>query len=166
MGTMNPGVPGYSIRPATPDDLQQVFEIERRVHVAPWSLENFEAELKKPYAHFLVMTDDETDSTVTGYIVFWLMFNECQILNVAVDLPFRGLGLAKQMIRQTVGMALKKDIKKVLLEVRKSNLAAIQLYQRMHFVIIHVRKGFYSDGEDAYQMALYLEGAEGANLDF
>jgi ribosomal protein S18 acetylase RimI-like enzyme len=41
--------------------------------------------------------------------------------------------------------------------VRKSNASAIALYQGLGFVITHVRKGFYSDGEDAYQMARYLD---------
>jgi ribosomal-protein-alanine N-acetyltransferase len=45
----------------------------------------------------------------------------------------------------------------MVLEVRKSNLPAIQLYQSLQFVITHVRKSFYSDGEDAYQMALSFE---------
>jgi [ribosomal protein S18]-alanine N-acetyltransferase len=152
-----------SLRPATEDDLLQVVEIEKRLHKAPWGMEELKAELAKPYCQFLVMTDDETDSKVMGYIVFWLMFDECNILNVVVDLPYRGMGLAKTMIRQAVNAALRKGIRKVLLEVRKSNQPAIQLYQNMKFTIIHVRKSFYSDGEDAYQMALYLEGP---NLQF
>ncbi len=148
-----------SLRPATPEDLPLVLEIERKVHSAPWGLAEFEAELAKPYCNFLLFTDDETDTQVLGYIVFWLMFDECTVLNVAVDLPHRGLGLAKQMIQSAVKAAIRKDIRKILLEVRKSNQAAIQLYQSQNFVITHVRKGFYSDGEDAYQMALYLQNS-------
>ncbi len=138
-----------------------MLEIERKVHKAPWGEDELRAELAKPYCQFLVMTDDETDSVVLGYIVFWLMFDECTILNVAVDLPHRGMGLAKQMIQAVVKQAVRKDIRKILLEVRKSNHAAIQLYQGQNFVITHVRKGFYSDGEDAYQMALFLQDQDG-----
>jgi [ribosomal protein S18]-alanine N-acetyltransferase len=152
-----------SLRPATEDDLPQILEIERAAHQAPWGQPEFEAELSKPYSQFLVLSDDETDSKVMGYIVFWLMFDECNILNVVVDLPYRGTGLAKKMIRQAVNAAVRKGIRKVLLEVRKSNQAAIQLYQSMRFAVIHVRKGFYSNGEDAYQMALYLDGP---NIEF
>lgn len=68
-----------------------------------------------------------------------------------------GQGLAKKMIRQAAQTALTKGIKKVTLEVRKSNASAIQLYQGLRFVITHVKKGFYSNGEDAYQMVLLLE---------
>ena len=147
-----------SLRPAVEDDIPQILEIERRVHVAPWTEENFRAELAKPYCEFLVCTDDETDSVIRGYIIFWFMFEECQILNVATDLPYRGQGYAKQMVRRATTMAIQKGVRKTTLEVRKSNGPAIQLYQALGFSIVHVRKNFYSNGEDAYQMSLPLEG--------
>jgi ribosomal-protein-alanine N-acetyltransferase len=150
-----------SLRPATEDDVAQIAAIEAKVHKAPWGADEIRAELNKPYGHFMVLTDDETDSVIQGYIVFWLMFDECNILNVAVDLPYRGLGLAKRMIQATVGAAMRKNIRKILLDVRKSNLPAIQLYQAQNFVITHIRKSFYSDGEDAYQMALFLQEQDG-----
>src|SRR4051812_29813640 len=99
-------IAGYSLRPATSDDVQKIVEIERRVHIAPWSVENFNSEFSKPYSQFLVCTDDETDTEVTGYVISWHLFNECQILNLAVDLPFRGVGLAKEMIRKTIQLAV------------------------------------------------------------
>jgi ribosomal-protein-alanine N-acetyltransferase len=147
----------HSLRPATLDDIPAIVAIEKKVHVAPWGEENFKFELSKPYSHFLVITDDETDSTIMGYIIYWILYEDCQILNVVVDIPFRGLGLGKQMIRQAAQTALAKGIKKVSLEVRKSNASAIQLYQGLRFLITHVKKGFYSNGEDAYQMVLLLE---------
>jgi len=148
----------FSIRPATEDDLALVLDIERKVHIAPWVEENFRSELTKPYSQFMVLTDDETDSKVSGYIVYWVMFDECQILNVAVDLPYRGLGFAKQMIRNCANQALKRGLKRVILDVRRSNLAAIQLYQALGFCITQVRKSFYSNSEDAYQMSLEVVG--------
>ena len=147
-----------SLRPATTEDLAKVLEIERQVHVAPWTEEHFLAELTKPYSHFLVLTDDETDLEVAGYIVFWTLFDEGQIMNVVVGTRFRGLGLAKTMIRKAASIAEKKGLKQIVLEVRKSNLPAVQLYQKLNFSITHIRKGFYSNGEDAYQMTLPLQG--------
>lgn len=152
-----PAATSSSLRPATRDDLAEICRIETAVHVAPWTEQHFVDELQKPYSEFLVMTDDDTDTQVAGYIVYWLMFDECQILNVAVDLPYRGLGFAKLMIRRAVQAALKKEIRKVTLDVRRGNKAAIQLYQGLGFTITSVRKAFYSNGEDAYQMRLSLQ---------
>ena len=146
----------FSLRPATPDDLPRVLKIEQQVHLSPWVETHFQAELTKPYSHFLLLTDDETDEAIAGYLVCWLMFDECQILNLAVDLPYRGMGLAKLMVRKAVHLALQKGIKKVVLDVRKSNLPAIHLYQSLLFGITHIRKGFYGNGEDAYHMVLSL----------
>ena len=148
-----------SPRPASTDDLAGLVRIEKQVHVSPWDEAHFAAEIEKSYSRVLVVTDDETDSVIAGYVVIWLMFDEAQILNIAVDLPFRGLGLARGLIRQVVSHAIKKEIRKVILDVRKSNAAAIALYQSMRFTIGQVRKGFYSDGEDAYTMVLDLDDA-------
>ncbi len=146
-----------SIRPAAFDDLPAILAVENRVHMAPWTEEHFKAELDKEYSHVLVVTDDETASKSIGYIVFWIMMGESQILTVAVDLPYRGLGYAKMMIGQAVKLALRENAKKITLEVRKSNLPAVQLYQRVGFAITQVRKRFYSNSEDAYQMQLDLD---------
>lgn len=149
-------LPTFSIRPAAIDDLDLLVEIEKRVHPAPWTKEHFAAELEKPYAKLWVMTDDETDSIIAGYISLWMLDDSLQILNVAVDLKFRGLGFAQVLIRKAIDEALREEMKRIHLEVRKSNTAAIALYQKLGFDTVQVRKGFYSNGEDAYIMDLIL----------
>lgn len=148
----------FSLRKATAEDIPQILAIENRVYPSPWSESNFQTEMVKPYSRFLVMTDEETDSVVAGYIIFWMLFDECQILNVAVSLDYRGEGLAKKMLRKAIDLSLKASLKRVVLDVRKSNLPAIHLYQEIGFTIAHYRKGYYSNGEDAYQMVLDLVG--------
>ena len=150
----------FSLRPATEDDFSEIMKIEKQVHLAPWTEQHFRDELIKPYSSFMVLSDDETDSVIAGYIVCWQMFDEIQILNIVVNLPFRGLGFAKQMLRKVILLANKKDVKRIVLDVRKSNIPAFQLYQGLNFFITHIRKQFYSNGEDAYQMALTLQDEE------
>lgn len=147
-----------SLRPAAEDDLASLLEIENRIHVAPWTVEGFRAELGKPFSHVLVLTDDETDQIYMGYTVFWVLDDECRILNVGVDLPYRGLGYGQKLVLGCIQIALREGAKRVVLEVRKSNEAALQLYQKLNFTITQVRKAFYSNGEDAYIMDLPLEG--------
>ena len=97
-----------SVRPATVEDLSSLVRIENQVHVSPWSDESFQSELEKPYSHTLVLSDDDTDSVLAGYVVYWLMFDDCEILNVAVDLPYRGLGFAEKLIRTVVAAVMKQ----------------------------------------------------------
>jgi len=147
----------FSFRPATEDDLPAILKIERQCYKIPWTEEAFRQELTKPFSSFLVVTDDATDSIIMGYIVFWPLFDESHILNVTVNPEWRGLGLAQRLVRHVISASLKKEMKRVFLEVRKSNTAAIALYQKLSFYIDHVKKSFYEDGEDAYFMVLYLD---------
>lgn len=161
-GAVRPVSPleGWSLRPATEDDLGPVAELEKACHPAAgnaWTIENLRAELLKPYGRFLVLTDDETDERIAGYLVFWMMFDECHVLNVAVAPDFRRRGVGRYLVQQAVRESVQKDYRKILLDVRKSNGAAAALYQDQGFVITHVRKAFYGDGEDAYQMALFID---------
>jgi [ribosomal protein S18]-alanine N-acetyltransferase len=150
--------PLWSLRPATDDDISHIISVEKQIQKVPWTEENFQAELQKPYSHVLVLTDDETDLVLAGYVVFWIMLEECQILNIAIDFPFRGLGLAKFMLTRTIQIALQAGAKRAVLDVRKTNTPAIQLYQAFSFNITHVKKRYYSDGEDAYALALSFDG--------
>ncbi|MBI3535161.1 MAG: GNAT family N-acetyltransferase [Deltaproteobacteria bacterium] len=120
-----------SLRKATADDIAQILEIESKATPAPWTQDGFSKELSKPYSHFLVLTDDETDSMVLGYIVFWILKDECEIFNLAVHLEYRGLGYAKIMLRKALDMALHANVKNIVLDVRKGNDAAISLYQSL-----------------------------------
>jgi ribosomal-protein-alanine N-acetyltransferase len=105
------------------------------------------------------LTDDETDSKIYGYGVFWALDETLEILNLADDLEYRGLGFAKFIMQCIIREGLKRGAKRLILDVRKSNLPAVGLYQRAGFAITQYRKGFYSNGEDAYHMTLELEGA-------
>ena len=147
----------FSLRPATEDDLNSILEIECKSYPVPWNEEAFKVEIQKPFSHFLVLTDDKTDSVIAGYIVYWLMFDECHILNVAVCSDWRGLGLATRLVRKAIDDAIRKDMQRVFLEVRKSNAQAVALYGKLGFFVDHIKAKFYDDGEDAYFMMLFLQ---------
>jgi ribosomal-protein-alanine N-acetyltransferase len=50
----------------------------------------------------------------------------------------------------------KKGVRYLTLEVRKSNLPAIRFYEKMGFQITGEINRFYTDGEDAYRMHIFL----------
>ena len=148
---------GFSLRPATPEDLNAILELEGSLHAYPWTREHFEKELEKPYSQTWVLSDDETDEKIAGYIVFWSLQDPWEVLNVVVALPHRGLGLAKEMIRKVSDEAIRKGIQSLVLDVRKGNMPAITLYQGLGFTVRQIRKGYYSNGEDGYFMSLSLK---------
>ncbi len=147
-----------SVRPAASDEYGKLAALEMRVQPAPWSESAFAQEALKPYAHVWVLTDDETDERLVGYLVFWILDAEMHILNLGVEPESRRQGHARTLLSAAISKALREGVKRTTLEVRKSNAGAVHFYHALGYTIEHVRKRFYSDGEDAYVMALYLEG--------
>lgn len=104
----------------------------------------------------------EANETWVGYVMTWLVADELHILNVATDPRFRRRGVGRALIREIVQFARSSEVRLVLLEVRRSNHAAIQLYRSFGFNVLGLRKGYYaSDGEDALEMALVLDPETG-----
>lgn len=143
---------GYSPRPASEDDLDQVAEIERQSITPPWTRAAFAAELDKKTSRFWVVTDDETDEKVLAYAVFNFPADQAHLVTFAVHPQFRRSGLGGYLLRRLLEYVFRRGGKSVVLEVRKGNAAAIHLYQGLGFVVIHTVPRFYPDGEDAFSM--------------
>ena len=153
--------PRVSARPAVEDDLKQILRIEAQCYPEPWKIAHFEEEFKKPFTRAIVLTDDETDSIVIGYIVYWLQAEGVSLLNIAVDPHWRGFCFGMKLMQTMIKEAVKEDIPRIILEVRKSNQAAIDLYTRIGFKVCHERKNFYSNGETALVMEIKTSEASG-----
>jgi ribosomal-protein-alanine N-acetyltransferase len=147
----------FSPRPATEEDLDQVTEIERRSIVPPWTRAAFAAELGKTSGRFWVLTDDATDQTVVSYAVFSFPAAQAHLVTFAVHPDFRRRGIGEYMLRRLIHYVMRKGGDSIVLEVRKGNAPAVQLYQAMGFVVIHTIPKFYPDGEDAYSMIYKTE---------
>jgi ribosomal-protein-alanine N-acetyltransferase len=143
-----------STRPAVAEDLEQILEIEKECYPQPWSADHFVEEMKKPFARVLVLTDDETDTTVTGYIVYWIHAEAVSLLNVTVSPKWRGLGFAQKLMRVMINETVRDEISHIVLEVREGNEEAIALYKKLGFQKTHERKKFYQDDETAWVMEL------------
>jgi len=149
-----------SFRPAVVEDLNQILAIEREAYKSAWTYEGFLSEIEKPYAQFLVLTDDESDSVILGYVIFWVIDHQGRILNIAVNPKFRKKGFGDKILRFVTNQSLSEGAESIELEVRVSNEPAIQLYQKLGYFVEYLRKRFYSDGEDAYLMRLNLTGSK------
>lgn len=147
----------WTHRPASEDDIEKVAQIEKISIIPPWSQEAFRAELGKKTSHFWVMTDDETDEIVSAYVVFSFPAEQAHIQTVAVAPKYRGSGIGKRLLRQVIAYVMRNGGESIVLEVRKGNSVAVQLYQSLGFMVIHTISKFYPDGEDAYSMIYRTE---------
>ena len=62
---------------------------------------------------------------------------------------YRGIGVASSLFEETFSELERIGIKKIFLEVRKSNRVAKKLYEKLGFKEISQRKNYYDGKEDA-----------------
>jgi ribosomal-protein-alanine N-acetyltransferase len=147
------------IRTMNYSDLKQVLTVEEKVYPHPWTLGIFRDCLRMGY-HAWVMT---LDQNVIAYGIVMLSPGEAHILNICVDPGYQGIGLGRYILRHLIKKSDLTDVDMVLLEVRRSNVNAQQLYQSEGFHELGVRKAYYpaeNGREDAIILAKYLGGAE------
>lgn len=136
-------------------DLDEVLRIERASFSHPWSARFFLEELRVPCARSLVAIAGEK---IIGYVIYWLLTDSVDVHNLAVHPEWRRRGIGRSLLMAVIEDARGGSLKRVTLEVRKSNEAAQKLYHSLGFATRGVRRGYYSDnGEDALIMVLDLE---------
>ncbi len=122
----------------------------------PWPRHIYEQDITQvESSRFYVALDGGPDGQVVGYIGNWFVQDECHVGSIATKREARGRGVAEALIVYTAQQGLKEDLSYVILEVRVNNLAAINLYKKLGFKQVGLRKGYYRDtGEDALLMAM------------
>ena len=143
------------IRAMTVADLDAVLAIEETSFPAPWRREHFLHELDAPHSFPFVAV---VEGAVAGYLCLMSLFEEAQILDIAVDPHLRGRGIARMLTEHGFSVARKQGAEFMALEVRVSNIPAITIYERLGFVRTGVRQGYYEGKEDALLMEKSLLG--------
>lgn len=127
--------------------------IEQVSYPTPWKREHF---LQEIHSHTSFPYVAAIDELVVGYVCLMSLFEEAQILNIAVAPQQRGRGVARMLMELAVSTARERGAEVLSLEVRESNAAAIRLYEAFGFVRYFVRKGYYEGKEDALLMEKML----------
>ena len=144
-------------------DLQPVLEIERASFNTPWTLEMFRWELRNSdvSATWVLKV---ADGMVAAFCCAWVVLDELHINNVAVRPRFRRQGFARLLLSHVINEAVGRGAARATLEVRRSNVSALRLYDRLGFTVRGLRPNYYSNPvEDALILWRSLEG--GAHLE-
>ena len=143
---------GYKIRAMKDEDILAVTSIEMGAFSEAWPEKEIAYELhENPVAKLYVATVDEE---VVGYIDFMITFDSATINRVAVNAVSRQKGIGQALIDKMVQVCRqqKDPVEFITLEVRPSNTAAQALYIKNGWKQVTVKKGYYSNGEDAIYM--------------
>ena len=142
-----------TVREIQKEDIGAIAEIEKRCFSDAWSIETFESVLQYTWQHGFVAEDA---GQVCGYAILDVVFEDAELLNIAVDIPYRGQKIGRVLLTTLLDCAKGLGANRCLLEVRVSNQTAIALYERFGFTQIGVRARYYGDGEDALIMQTIL----------
>jgi len=131
-------------------DLNAIEVIERRAYRTPWSRSMFASELAKSTSVCLGAFEGDR---LIGYVVNSRYVDAWHVMNVAVDPDHQRRGIATQLLERVFELTGSEERRGYTLEVRVSNLDAIQLYQKLGFQQQGLRRGYYTDNrEDAVIM--------------
>lgn len=132
-------------------DLDTVLRIEREVHGHPWTLGNFSDALRSGYQCKVF----ELDKGMAGYAVMMLAVDEAELLDIAIDKAHQRKGIGRKLLEAMLSLARHENMRRMVLEVRASNQAAIALYRASGFEQIGLRRDYYpatNGREDAILM--------------
>ena len=149
-------IEGSMMRIMTLADLDEVHGIELAVQAYPWTRGNFMDALKHGYSSCVA----EDSGVIHGYAILMPGLDEAELLTIGVAAASQRIGLGRMLLNEMLQKASAMNMKRVFLEVRTSNVAAISLYRNAGFSLVGVRRGYYQNAggsEDALVMACDLK---------
>jgi ribosomal-protein-alanine N-acetyltransferase len=154
----------YKLRKFTPDDLQNVIQINRQCLPENY-MDFFFMDLHKRFPQTFIVA--EQNHKIVGYIMCRIevglarltlggLIRKGHVVSIAVLPQGRRQGVAQALMKKAMQGMQHYKAKLCYLEVRVTNTPGVNLYKKLNFEITRTLKGYYSDGEDAYVMTKNL----------
>ena len=144
----------YEIVPMDRSHIPQIAALERECFSTPWTENMLEDALFDSQASFIVA--EAEDGSILGYAGLHVIVDEGYIDNIAVEEAARRHGVASALLDVYCRFGA-VNLAFLTLEVRKSNLPAIALYEKFGFQQAGLRPGYYQrPREDAVIMTREL----------
>lgn len=138
------------IFPMRETDIDSVYDISKKSLKTAWSLHSLRKELDNKFAKYIVAKIEEK---IIGFGGIWIVFDEAHIINIAVHPDYRSLGAGELLLKSLFSICIDNNVSDITLEVRPSNIKALNLYKKFGFNQEGLRKSYYSDNnEDALIM--------------
>ena len=137
---------------ARPGDLADILELER-VGFEPgeqWSESAWAEELVAQDRYVLARLD--ASARIIGVATFSCVAEMADLNRVIVRPEARGQGIGASLVRAGLEWASAVGARRMLLEVRPDNAAAVALYRRLGFSALTTRRDYYGPGHHALVM--------------
>jgi ribosomal-protein-alanine N-acetyltransferase len=134
---------------ASPDEIDGILAIEQDSFTNPWTKEMYLSELKNRDVSFFYLARDK-GQRIVGFCSFWRILDELHVNNLAVAREFRRAGVASALLRRVLDEGARLGTRRAMLEVRRSNGPARELYEKFGFNVAGIRSNYYTNPvEDA-----------------
>jgi ribosomal-protein-alanine N-acetyltransferase len=144
----------------TRDDIPAVAAIDRLCARPCWADETFAGELALEVAYYTVAL---VDGQIAGYFGSTVIPDEAHITTIGVHPDLRRKGVAEALLRDFLIHAIHAGCRRISLEVREGNAAALGLYRKLGFLPVGRRRAYYVDpDEDA--IVLWIEDTSRESL--
>ncbi len=128
----------------SPEHISGLCAVEKECFSHPWSRLSFEAELENEFSLAFAAVEN---GNILGCIIANNVYGECYISKLAVSPEHRRRGIASMLLNKVAERV--SDVKnrpaQIVLEVRKSNTAAINLYKKFGFTEIYEKENMYEN---------------------
>ena len=156
----------FTLRQFKPRDLERVIHINRVCLPENYSSYFFMEIYQRYPAAFIVAAQEHE---IVGYIMCRVEtgFSSLGLFSISKKGHIVSIAVLPEYQRKGVGTALIKEAMKNLcfykakgcyLEVRVTNVAAVNMYRKLGFEVVRTAHGYYADNEDAYVMSKKIMG--------
>lgn len=111
---------------------------------------------RRSFRHFLTRGNAEVwvcaaDDRVIGnaLVLYRAASKTARLYSLVTDAKTRGRGVATTLLETVEAAARRRGVRRLCLEVRPDNVAAIKLYEKFGYRLARRIRGFYEDGQDA-----------------
>lgn len=145
------------VRQFRQDDLKAILEIQTAIRtIAAWRERDYERLAADPQGMLLVAeSDTRMLPEVVGFSAFFRIETESELWNVAVRPLHRRQGIARALLREGCRRLAESGVRRVFLEVRESNLPAVELYYSFGFELLGRRKEYYLNPKEDALVLVY-----------
>ena len=135
------------------NDLEEAYKIELSVNPSPWKYETFLSSFEVGHKGLICKQEKQ----IIGFIIFSPINPEAHILSISVKKEMQSKGVGTLLLNSMLDQCKVMNYKKIFLEVRASNVQAINFYEKLGFSKDAIRNNYYTDNsEDALLMSLSI----------
>jgi len=141
----------FFARPMRMSDIDLVVKNEKAAYPFPWSRRIFTDCIRAGYQCWVMANK----KTIVAHGVLSVAIGESHLLTLCVHPSVQREGYGRKVLSLLLERAKNLKAEVCFLEVRRSNIGAISLYESMGFSVVSERKNYYPNGgnnEDALIM--------------